>query len=67
MRNGRDPALTAAHVDVRVSMAAAEQRRDTEVAKLHEERSEVVQPLRAVRNTNHLAELANRALLRRML
>jgi hypothetical protein len=61
----RDPALAQAQAQVRVSLAAAEHRRDTERRKLAEERSAVVLPLREAHQENHLSELAMQALGRR--
>lgn len=64
-RGERDPALTAAVEQVRVSLTEAERRRDRELRKLREERGAVIQPLRSVHTANHLSELAMKALLRR--
>lgn len=61
----RDPALTQAQAQVKVSLAAAEHRRDTERRKLAEEKRAVVQPLREAHQENHLSDLAMQALGRR--
>jgi hypothetical protein len=60
----RDPALDEATAQVVQSLTTARKRRDTEQRRLQEERGEVVQPLRQIHASNHLADLALQALRR---
>lgn len=60
-----DPALESAREDTHQSLTSARSRRDAEVRRLHEERADVVDPLRRVQMSNHLAELGERAFQRR--
>jgi hypothetical protein len=60
-----DPALAQAQERTIASLAAARRQRDSEQRRLHDERSTVVQPLKDIHASNHLADLALQALRRR--
>jgi hypothetical protein len=64
-RKAADPALAVAQERTVASLAAARRQRDSEQRRLHDERSTVVQPLREIHASNHLADLALQALRRR--
>lgn len=59
-----DPELEAARKATAERLRAARNHRDQQLAKLHEERQSVTEPLKELVNRNHLSELALEALRR---